>query len=287
MPTNLRICAFYPKVTENWRLFRLQKPALLWKVWIFCLLSLTPVIWAQGGTGVTDKTIRLGSLLPLEGDLKDKGLSLKAGMEAALANQTVQGRRVELLALNDFYDPKKAIETARQLIDQDIFLMIGNHGTPTVKAVLPILAESKIPLLGPYTGAALTAPGDILNVRTSYANEVSSVIKIALGAGIKPNEICAYVQNDSYGMSGLQGIQEALENQPGAAPITATLEKLINLSGDNPVRDNMGPVGVYQRETLNTRTGYQSLKKWEETNNVHCRLVVTVGTFPAIAKFIA
>lgn len=236
--------------------------------------------------GITDKVIRLGSLLPLEGDRKDTGNALKAGMEAAFNGQSVQGRRVELAALNDFYQPEKATEGTKKLIDQGIFAMIGNHGTPTTKAILPLLADKKVPLIGPYTGAGFTGPGEILNFRTSYVKEVRSVIEIALSAGIKPTEICGYLQNDSYGMSGLQAIRAIVAEQPNMAALVAKLDEVMNQAGDNPPRNNLGPIGVYQRETLIATTGYESLKKWEKANNTTCRLVVTVGTFDAISKFI-
>lgn len=252
---------------------------------LLCSCLTIPWSWAQN-TGITDKTLPVGSLLPLQGERSETGLALKAGLEAALASHTVQGRRVELVALSDFYEPAKTVEGAKKLIDQGIFLMIGNHGTPTVKAILPLLAENKIPLIAPYTGAALTEPGDILNFRTSYGHEVESVISLALAAGIKPVEVCGYVQNDSYGVNGLQGMRMALANQSGSAPILAKLDEMINKTGDNPDRDNIGPAGFYQRDTSGARNGYQSLKKWEQINNSHCRLVITVGVFDAISKFI-
>ena len=252
---------------------------------LFCL-------WLLPGTGLTQalgvdtKTITLGSLLPLEGDLKGDGLAIKTGLEAAFATQTVQGRRIELKALNDFYEPNKAVEGAKQLAEQGVFLMIGNYGTPTLKAVLPVLAPKKIPVLAPYTGAALTSPGEVLNMRASYEQEVHSVIEIALRAGIKPEEICAYVQNDSYGMANLAGIRSALAAISPVPAIVAKLDQIINQPGDQPKRDNLGPVGVYNRGLLAARDGYLSLKAWEETSKHRCRLVVTAGVFEALANFI-
>ena len=46
-------------------------------------------------------------------------------------------------------------------------------------------------------------------------------------------------------------------------------------------------MGVYQRNTFASRDGYLSLKDWESRNATTCRLVVTVGTYNPIAKFIA
>lgn len=267
---------------RHWRLVR----AALFSIGCVAITLTAAPSQAADANGITDKTIRLGSLLPLEGDRRETGNALKAGLEAALNTQAVQGRHVELVALNDFYDPTKATDGAKKLIDQGIFLMIGNHGTPTTKAVLPLLAEKKIPIFGPYTGAGLTGPGDVLNFRTTYVKEVKSVIDIALSTGVKPTEICGYVQNDSYGMSGLQGIRAALAEQANTANLVAKLDEILNQSGENPPRNNIGPIGVYQRDTLNSLEGYQSLKSWEKANSTTCRLVVTVGVFDALAKFV-
>lgn len=186
--------------------------------------------WAQA-TGVTDKTIRVGANMPLEGDSKSNGLAMKQGIEAALSNQSVQGRRVEFVAINDFYEPAKSVEAAKKLIDQGIFLMLGGYGTPTTKAILPVLAENKVPAVGFYTGAAFTGPGDVLNFRASYASEVEGAINAALAAGVKPTEVCAYVQNDAYGMSGIKGLRTALTKQPGTASIVAKLDQILDMPG--------------------------------------------------------
>jgi len=242
--------------------------------------------WAQY-PGITDKTIRIGANMPLEGDRRTNALAFKRGIEAALAGQTVQGRRFEFIAINDFYNPAKAIEATNQLINQGIFLMLGGYGTPTAKAILPVLAENKVPAVGFYTGAAFTGPGDVLNFRASYSGEVESVVNAALAAGVKPTEVCMYAQNDALGVSGIKGLRAALAKQPNTASIVAKLDQILDMPGDNPERNGVGPVGVYQRDTVSAREGYQSLKKWEETSDTRCRLVTMMAVYDAAATFVA
>lgn len=242
--------------------------------------------WAQEA-GITDKTIRIGTTLPLEGDFKVYGEAIKKGMEAAFAGQSVQGRSIELLAVNDFYNPPKTIEAAKQIIDQGVFLMLGSFGSPTARAVLPLLAEQKIPALGFTTGAGFTEPGDILNFRASYAQEVATAIQLGMELGIKPTEVCVYVQNDAYGMSGVQGLKTVLIKHPNTAEIVAKLEQILSMTGDNPARNQIGPVGVYQRDTVNARDGYNSLKKWEEASGNRCRFVATTALYDSAVAFMA
>lgn len=240
--------------------------------------------WSQE-TGITDKTIRIGATIPLEGDYNVYGVAMKQGMEAALAGQTVQKRQIELVAINDFYDPAKAVAAARKLIEQGIFAMVNSFGSPTTRAVLPLLAENKVPAFGFYTGAAFTGPGDVLNFRASYAKEVETVVEAALAAGVKPTEVCAYAQNDAYGMSGVKGFRAALAKQAGTEQIIAKVDQILDMAGDNPERNGIGPVGVYQRDTVSAREGYQSLKKWEAASGNRCRLVATTAVYEPAAAF--
>jgi len=257
-----------------------------------CIVLASAFAFARPGLaqqGVTDRLIRIGGVMDLEGRSRGLGLGMKAGIEAALRNQRVQGRRIEFVTLNDSYTPAKTIEATNSLVTQGVFVMIGNVGTPTAKVSLPILAQAKVPAVGFFTGAGLLRPGvgDIINYRASYVQETAAVIRAAIDAGVSPAQICAYVQNDAYGMAGVIGIKLALGTLPGTEVLTKTLDVILQQQGENPARNNLGPVGVYQRNTFTSRSGYQSLKNWEQVSKAPCRVVVTVGTYNAIAKFAA
>ncbi len=243
--------------------------------------------WAQ--QGVTDRLIRIGGVMDLEGRSRGLGLGMKAGIEAAIRNQRVKGRRIEFVTLNDSYTPTKTIKATNTLVTQGVFVMIGNVGTPTAKVSLPILARSKVPAVGFFTGAGILRPGvgDIVNFRASYVQETAAVIRAAIDAGVSPVQICAYVQNDAYGMAGVIGIKRALSALPGTEVVTKTLAVILQQQGENPARNDLGPVGVYQRNTFTSRSGYQSLKNWEQISKAPCKVVITVGTYNAISKFAA
>ncbi|NJN45177.1 MAG: ABC transporter substrate-binding protein [Candidatus Competibacteraceae bacterium] len=238
--------------------------------------------------GVTDKTIVIGGVMDLEGASSGLGQGMKAGIDAAFKNEKIQNRDIEFVTLNDSYKPELTVEAVRQLIDRGIFLMLGNVGTPTARVALPILAENKVPAVGFFTGAGLLRPGvgDVVNYRASYAQEIASLITAAVAAGVKPAEVCALVQNDAYGMAGVEGLKAALEDKAEAESTISQLEQILNMEGDEPARNGLGPVGVYRRNTLYAKEGYQSLKKWEDSSGSPCRLVVTVGTYVPVANFI-
>jgi len=237
--------------------------------------------------GISNQSIRIGGVMDLEGQSRGLGQNMKKGIIAATKGQRVKGKNIEFITKNDSYSPPLTIEATEKLIDEGVFLMLGNVGTPTAKVSLPILAENNVPAVGFFTGAGLLRPGvgNIINYRASYVQETSAVISSALSSGVLPNEICAYVQNDAYGMAGVEGIKQAIFNKRGSRKTIKLLDNILAMKGDNPSRNNIGPIGVYQRNTLNSKSGYDSLKHWESSQNVKCKLVVSVGTYNAIGRF--
>ena len=84
----------------------------------------------------------------------------------------IHGRRLKLLSLDDRYEPPLTLRNTRQLIERDkVFALFGYVGTPTVKAVLPLVESQKIPMIAPLTGAQLLRQPHrprVFNLRASY-----------------------------------------------------------------------------------------------------------------------
>jgi len=238
--------------------------------------------------GISKNRIVIGGVMDLEGRSKALGTGMKLGISVAIRGKKVKGKTFKYITLNDSYNPEKSISATNDLIDKNIFLVVGNVGTPTAKVTLPILAKNNIPAVGFFTGAGLLRPGkgNIINYRASYVQETAFVINAALESGVKVNEICAYVQNDAYGMAGVTGIKRALSQKSGTKKIITLLNQIIAMPGNNPERNGIGPVGVYQRNTFSARAGYLSLKNWEKLSKTPCRLVLTVGAYTSVAGFI-
>ena len=258
---------------------------------LYCVVAIA-LLGAPGGAygaepGLTDAVIRLGGVMDLEGRSRGLGQGMREGISAAFSGQIIAGRRIEYVTLNDSYTPEKTVEATERLIEQGVFAMVGNVGTPTAKVSLPILANARVPAVGFFTGAGLLRPGegDIINFRASYVQETEAVIAGAIANGVKPTEICAFVQNDAYGMAGVTGIRRALLNQSGTEALVKRLDMVLAQQGENPPRNDLAPVGVYQRNTFVSKPGYQSLKNWEVHADTRCRVVVTVGTYEAVGRF--
>ena len=276
--------------TKKYDLRSIRGKPIVWQLLALACLGLLTACQSEvsyQSPGVTQNSIRLGSVLVLQGQDEALGNGMRLGLEASLAGEKVQGRSLEIIFKNDYYEPASARKATEDLLeDQDIFLALGNVGTPTAHVTLPILAEENIPAVGFFTGAKLlreNAVGPIVNYRAGYGQEIAAVVEMAIAAGITTDEVCAYVQNDGYGLDALNNLKQTLAKLGASKEIIKRYDLILNSTGD---RNNLGPVGVYTRNTPYSEPGYNSLKKWESESGVSCKLVVTAATYRNLAYFV-
>ncbi|MBK8000459.1 MAG: ABC transporter substrate-binding protein [Verrucomicrobia bacterium] len=156
----------------------------------------------------------------LTGPAQDLGRDMRLGVEAALSEVNrqggIQGQTLELIALDDGYEPARAVPNMRKLIDlHEVVAIIGNVGTPTAVASMPIAIESETPFYGAFTGAGVLRknPPDryVINFRASYAEETAAMVDgLIQHLGMKPDEIAFFTQRDAYGDAGFSGGVQAL-----------------------------------------------------------------------------
>jgi branched-chain amino acid transport system substrate-binding protein len=128
----------------------------------------------------------------------------------------IHGRKLKLLALDDGYDPARSLVTMKEMINQrPVFAFVGNVGTPTAEAALPLALEHKRVFFGAFTGAGVLRrdPPDryVFNYRASYAEETAAIVQHLLTVrGVRPDEIAVFAQQDAYGDAGFSGVAKAL-----------------------------------------------------------------------------
>ncbi len=187
---------------------------------------------AWGEDGISADEILLGQSCALTGPAGDLGTKMRAGLEALFAEVNeaggINGRKIRLISKDDGYEPDRAIKNTRELIEGDkVFLLIGEVGTPTSKAVVPIAEEAKVPFFGPFTGAEfLRNPFKkyVINMRGSYYQEMERLAQYLVDQRALKKIACFY-QNDSYGQAGLDGINIALEKRGLQLVATGTYER--------------------------------------------------------------
>ena len=125
--------------------------------------------------------ILIGQTAALTGPFASSSLDLNRGVNAHLAEVNVKGgvggRKIRLISLDDGYDPEKAKVNFKELVEvQGVFALLGIGGTPANLALSPLLAEAKVPHIGPISGAdILRSPINpfVFHTRASYGGEMS------------------------------------------------------------------------------------------------------------------
>lgn len=167
--------------------------------------------WAQ-----TSGRIVLGQSAALSGPAAQLGLQMNRGarihFDAINAAGGINGRTIELRALDDGYEPDRCVANTDKLIADDVYALFGYVGTPTCLAALPHVNGAGLPFFGPFTGAeALREPQNrlVFHVRASYFDETALIVNQLTSLGL--TRIAVFYQNDAYGQSGLDGVRRALK----------------------------------------------------------------------------
>ena len=127
--------------------------------------------------------------------------------DAVNAKGGVNGQKIELISVDDRFDPKVTVEVARDLIVQKkVLALFLNRGTPHAQALMPLLAEYKVPLVAPSTGAmVLHAPVHpwVFNVRATYQREAIRAIEHLAAIGM--TRLAVLETDDSFGADAAAG----------------------------------------------------------------------------------
>ncbi|MEK9951628.1 MAG: ABC transporter substrate-binding protein [Curvibacter sp.] len=134
-------------------------------------------------------------------------------LDAINAKGGVNGQKIELVQLDDKFDPKLAAENARTLIEQrNVVALFLNRGTPHTEAIIPVLDPHGVPLIAPSTGAMVLhqpVQKHVFNVRATYQREAEKAIQHLVTIGI--DRIAVLHVDDSFGHDILVGAQRGLE----------------------------------------------------------------------------
>ena len=176
--------------------------------------------------GVFAGRVIFGQSAASSGPTQALGTQMRLGIMAAFqeVNRSggIHGRMLELTTHDDGYEPDRAYDNTRHFVEeQSVFALIGEVGTPTARAAVPVAQTGGVPFVAPFTGAEfLRDPGldNVLNMRASYYQETEEIVaRLTEDLGI--TRIAVIYQNDSYGGAGLRGAEAALARR-GLAPVS-------------------------------------------------------------------
>jgi ABC-type branched-subunit amino acid transport system substrate-binding protein len=194
------------------------------------LLALVPAI-APAQDGLTADRILVGQSVALTGAAAQLGIQMRNGVKAYFDDVNerggVNGRKVELITLDDGYEPARTVPNTRKLIEEHkVFALLGYVGTPTSVPAVPVFTEAKVPFIGPFTGAeSLRTPFNryIFHVRASYYDETEKIVEQVVSTGGR--NIAVFYQDDAYGQAGLKGVELAMAKRNLKISAVGTVER--------------------------------------------------------------
>jgi branched-chain amino acid transport system substrate-binding protein len=235
------------------------------RVALFLLLTFgLTVLFASAETpGITDNSILIGSCSALDGPARFLGNQTVLGATTYLHfindEGGVFGRKVQLLAFDDGYDPDKAPACFKRMTKEGAFALGFFVGTPTAKVYVPMAQDEKIPVVGLFTGAQMLyepLKRYVINVRASYYDETREQIDRLWDVNIR--KIGVIYQDDAFGKTVLDGVKLALQ------------------------KHNSSPaaVGTFPRNTLDVNDGMKSVMA------ARPQAVVVVGPYAPVAAIV-
>lgn len=178
--------------------------------WIRWVGQTACVVAVLGAAASVSAQIKIGQTAgfsgPVAAGVKEVSEGAKLYIDAVNKAGGVGGQQIEVIALDDKFDPALAAENAKKLIDQGVVALFLTRGTPHTQAVMPLLLQHRVPLIGPSTGAmVLHQPVHpwLFNVRATYQREAERAIRHLSLIGM---ERIAIVQvDDSFGSDAATG----------------------------------------------------------------------------------
>jgi branched-chain amino acid transport system substrate-binding protein len=169
--------------------------------------------------GITDSEIKLGGSYPFSGPASAYRAiadGAKAQFEFVNAQGGVDGRKISFQTLDDAYEPPKAVQNARRLVEQEqVFALFNTLGTPNNLAIWDYLNQQKVPHLFVATGASnwgsdVPAHPFTTGWQPNYVTEAKIYADYLKDE--KPDaKVAALYQNDGFGKDLLGGFERALE----------------------------------------------------------------------------
>jgi branched-chain amino acid transport system substrate-binding protein len=185
-----------------------------------CIALLAPAHGEEAPAGVTATEIKVGATFPFSGaasGLANSGRGLMAYVQSINDRGGVNGRKINLITLDDAYSPPKAVEHTRRLVESDeVAFIFGSLGTPSNSAIVKYLNGRKIPHLFIVTGATkFTNTSDYPYTTTglpSYDTE-GKIYARYIKRTLPGAKIGILFQNDDMGKDFVKSFKETFKDE--------------------------------------------------------------------------
>ncbi|GGS95388.1 branched-chain amino acid ABC transporter substrate-binding protein [Planobispora rosea] len=171
----------------------------------------------QQVTGITEDTVKVGGIYPLSGPASAYGL-IASGVRAYFGHVNdgggVDGRKIEFLVRDDGYQPARAVEEVRRLVElEEVFTIFQTVGTPSTAAVRDYAGRRRVPQVFVATGASRWGTDGgypwTIGYQPSYVAE-ARVYAQHLKETMPWATVAVLYQNDDFGRDLRDGFADAI-----------------------------------------------------------------------------
>jgi ABC-type branched-subunit amino acid transport system substrate-binding protein len=180
------------------------------------LLTSALALPATGLGQSVSRAIIVGQSAPLTGSNRQLGEDIRNGTLACFKRVNdaggVNGRKLELVTLDDGNDPKRAEANTRTLIEESRAVVLFGYASSTLsQPALPLIEAAKIGLVAPFTGSVSWRKFNrfVYLHRASVADELEKIVEHYTTFGIKRFAVLHY--DDAAGKENLVAIEQALK----------------------------------------------------------------------------
>jgi branched-chain amino acid transport system substrate-binding protein len=194
------------------------------------------------GPGASDTEIKVGQTMPYSGPASAYGTIGKA--EAAYFQWIndqggVNGRKINLISLDDGYNPAKTVEQTRKLVEQDeVLLLFQSLGTPTNTAIHKYVNAKKVPHILLATGATKWSDPKNFPWTMGFNPTYQSEGRIYAQYLLKnyPNaKLAVLYQNDDFGKDYVIGLKSILGDKAASMIVKETTYEVTDPTIDSQI----------------------------------------------------
>lgn len=167
--------------------------------------------------GIFADRIVVGRTATHTGTSARQGTAISAGLKAYLAQVNaaggVNGRKIELIEIDDNYKADRAAANTKKLIEEyKVFAMLTSHGTGPSRGVVKIIDAAKVPMIGTTSGSVQRDPKEVpsryfFNVRNSNYVDVKGITTFLKDIGDK--SVSAIYSDDAFGKAVMADLERA------------------------------------------------------------------------------
>ena len=136
----------------------------------------------------------------------------------------INGRKVELVAIDDRGNPQLTAANTKKLLEQGVFALFGFYGSPQVTAAYPAIKDSDVLLFAPmaaadeFRGAAYP---NVYSLRPGYAEEAAAITRHAETLGARKLGILH--AQDGESMAALDSATRTMPSMGANLVVTAAM----------------------------------------------------------------